>query len=223
MTRFGFVTGLRSESKLIETAAPRAPAIFCAGGDAGRAEAGAARLIAQGAQVIVSFGLCGGLNPEFQPGALILAEAVVQEDGRRFDTDPSLRSRLISRLQASGGVLFGSDRAIASADDKSYFHRTLGAGAVDMESHGAARAAAKAGVPFLVLRALADPAGRDLPLAAQVAMAPDGGIRHGAVLGALTRRPWEIPAMLRLAGNARAGLAALERAVRAVPVLLGGG
>ena len=88
------------------------------------------------------------------------------------------------------------------------------------ESHGAAKAAPAAGVPFLVLRAVADPAGRDIPRAALVAMTPDGGVRIGTVIAALLRRPWELAGILRLAGDARAGMRTLERAV---PILLGGG
>ncbi len=230
MTRLGFVTGLRAESKILETAAKRAqrtaPSIVCAGAHDGRAQDGAARLIAQGAAAIVSFGLCGGLDPNLRPGTLILAEAVTDRDGRHFDTDPGLRSRLLGRLQAGGltpfgGTLLGSGRAVTSGAEKIRLHGAVGAAAVDMESHGVALAAAKAGVPFLVVRALADPAARDLPQAAQVATDPDGGVRYGAIMGALLSRPWEIAAMIRLGAEARQAFAVLERAAETVLVIEG--
>jgi adenosylhomocysteine nucleosidase len=223
VTRTAFVTGLRAEAKILETAAKRAhrapPAIACAGAHAGRAHDGAARLIADGAEAVLSFGLCGGLDPALKPGTLILAESVIDQDGRRFDADPVLRSCLLSRLQAIGGTLLGSDRPISSAAEKTRLHGTLGAVAVDMESHGVARAAKSLGVPFLAVRAVADPAMRDLPQAALAATGPDGGLRHGAIIGALLCRPWEIAAMIRLGAEARRAFAALERAAE---TLLGG-
>ncbi len=118
-----------------------------------------------------------------------------------------------------GGTMLGSDRAIASAAEKIRLHGAAGVAAVDMESHGIARAAAKAEVPFLVVRAVADPAARDLPHAALVATGPDGGLRLGAIMGALLSHPWEIAAMIRLGAETRRAFAALERAAG---VLLGG-
>lgn len=223
-----FVTGLRAESKIIETAAKRARRtvfVACAGADAGRAQDAAARLIGQGAEAIVSFGLCGGLDPGLRPGALILAESVKDRDGECFGADPAWRSRMLDRLQAAGvmplgGSLLGCGHAVASAAEKQRLHRTLDAAAVDMESHGIARAAARAGVPFLALRAVADPAARSLPQAALAALGPDGGLRRGALAGALLSRPWEIVAMIRLGGEARRAFVTLERAAAA---LLGGG
>ncbi len=221
MTRLGFVTGLRAEAKILKTSAKRAhqavPATMCAGADAGRAQDGAARLIAEGAEAIVSFGLCGGLDPALRPGTLILAESVADQDGRHLDADPALRPHVLSQLQAAGvrpigGTMLGSDRAVASAAEKTRLHHAMGAAAVDMESHGVARAAAKTGVPFLVLRAVADPAARDLPHAALVATGADGGLRHRAIMGALLSHPWEIAAMLRLGAEARRAFGALESA-----------
>ena len=73
MTRFGVVTGLAVEARLIEKAFVRepraAPALICAGPGPERARAAAARLAAAGADTLVSFGLCGGLDP-----ALTVAE-----------------------------------------------------------------------------------------------------------------------------------------------------
>jgi len=228
VTRFGFVTGLKSETRLIEDAARRggygAPAIVCAGAHAARAEAGAARLIAEGAEAVISFGLCGGLDPALRSGALILADAVVDHAGYGYGTGAALRARSLDKLQNLGldpaaGTILGVDRSVETAVEKSRLHRETGAIAVDMESHGVARAATKADIPFLVLRAVVDPAEQNLPRAALVATEPDGGLRYGAILAALLRRPWEFGAMPRLARESRAAFAVLERAL---PALLGG-
>jgi adenosylhomocysteine nucleosidase len=229
VTRLGFVTGLKAESKLIAKAARRAgiaaPATACAGANADRARDAAERLIGNGAQTLVSFGLCGGLDPAVRPGHLILADEVLDRAGTRYATDTDLRARCFVGLRDAGlnpvvGPILGVNQPAASTRQKASLYTVANAVAVDMESHGVAKAAAAAGVPFLVLRAVADPAGRDIPRAALVAMTPDGGVRIGTVIAALLRRPWELAGMLRLASDARAGMRTLERAA---PVLLGGG
>ena len=225
MTRLGVVTGLKAESRIIERSAPRAvPAVACAGASGTRAQVLATRLIGEGAELIVSFGLCGGLEPGLRPGTMIVAETVLGEDGMTAATDMAVRARLFEALFAAGlrpggGAILGSDVPIARAAAKARLHAKTGARAVDMESHGVARAAQAAGVPCLVLRAVADPAERDLPRAALVATAPDGDLRTGALLGALLLRPWEMPAMMRLGREARQAFTTLERAA----ALLGGG
>jgi adenosylhomocysteine nucleosidase len=82
---------------------------------------------------------------------------------------------------------------------------------VDMESHVVAAVAAAAGLPFLVIRAIADPAGRALPAAALAGLSPDGGTRPWTVLLALARSPGQLIALIRLAGDSAAGIAALGR------------
>ena len=228
MTRLGVVTGLRAESRIIERSALRAgraaPAVACAGASGTRAQALAARLIGEGAGLIVSFGLCGGLEPGLRPGTVMVAETVLGEDGAAIASDAAARARLFEALFAAGlrpggGAILGSDVPIAHASEKARLYAETGARGVDMESHGVARAAQAAGIPLLVVRAVADPAERDLPHAALVATASDGGLRSGAIMGALARRPWEIPAMMRLGREARAAFTTLERAAE----LLGGG
>jgi len=66
------------------------------------------------------------------------------------------------------------------------FH-TTGAIAVDLESHLVAQAAARAGRPFLILRAIADPASRSLPPAAVNGLDSDGNPALGPHLGVGSR------------------------------------
>ena len=60
-------------------------------------------------------------------------------------------------------VINGATRIVATQADKARAWIDTGALAVDLESAVVARAAAAAGIPFLVLRAIADPATRHLP------------------------------------------------------------
>ncbi|MHA1599482.1 MAG: phosphorylase family protein, partial [Alphaproteobacteria bacterium] len=97
-----------------------------------------------------------------------------------------------------------------------------GARAVDMESHGIAAATQAAGAQALVVRVVADPAERNLPKAALNAVGPDGRLRLFRSLATMYVRPWEGPALIRLAYEARLGFDTLER-VAADPNLLFGG
>jgi hypothetical protein len=92
------------------------------------------------------------------------------------------------------------------------FQRT-GAVAVDLESGAVARAATKAGIPFIVLRAIADSATRDLPPAARIGLDAQGRATLGTVLGSVLSHPGQLPALIRLALDTRVALKALARAV----------
>lgn len=225
MIRFGFVTGLVAEAGLLERAARRAghagALIACAGPGTERAHAAAARLARSGAEALVSFGLCGGLDPALAAGTLILAEAIILPDGTALAADAAARARIHARLAAAGleraeGAILGSDGPVATAGHKRSLFAATRARAVDMESLGVARAAQAAQRPFLVLRALSDPAGRDLPSAALRGLAPDGRRRPLPVLAAVARRPREGAALLGLALESRRGMRALERAAAAL-------
>jgi adenosylhomocysteine nucleosidase len=69
-------------------------------------------------------------------------------------------------------------------------------------------------VPFAVLRAVADPADRDLPPAAVTALSEAGKIKGGKVLGSVLRQPGQIGELVLLARNAAAARSALVRRLR---------
>jgi hypothetical protein len=83
-----------------------------------------------------------------------------------------------------------------------------------MESHAVAAIASAAKIPFLVLRAIADPVDQALPQVAREALRPDGIIRIRATFGGLLREPGQLVALLRLARQSALALAALRRGVR---------
>ena len=106
----------------------------------------------------------------------------------------------------------GGGGVLATAAEKAALRRATGADAVDLES----AAAARAGIPFAALRAICDPAARDLPHAALVALDARGRIGALHVLAAVLARPAELPALLRLAGDAARARRALLARVRLI-------
>ena len=207
------VTGLRAEARI---AAQAGLVPVCAGGAPERTATALEAALSERADGIVSFGIAGGLAPDLPPGTLVLADAVLGEDGARWATTPEWRSAL-RRLPAAGeGDVFGATTALATTAAKAAVHRRTGAVATDLESAVAARLAGRARLPFLVLRAIADPAERDLPQAALLPLSPDGTPDLPRILASVLGDLRQVPALLRLARDARSALRALADAA---PVL----
>ena len=212
----GIVTGLSAEARIARRALRRDDRVGCAGASSQRARTEAQRLIGSGAEALLSFGVAGGLDPSLKPGTLVLAETVLAGD-ETYASTADWHDAVMAEagpLALVSGAMVGSDMALTSAADKIALCEESGALAVDMESHAVAAVAAERGLPFLALRAIADPAQRSLPRAALGAIGPDGRSRLGPVLLGLGRRPWELPALLALDRSFRAALAALEKAAK---------
>jgi adenosylhomocysteine nucleosidase len=200
----GFVTGLTAEARLLEKTGFL---VAAGGGWPEGAFRAAERLIGQGAEALVSFGLAGGLGPDVAPGALLVPEAVV-EGAQRYCCDPAL-SRFLGGPTGET-ILAGTDIA-ATVAEKTALYRATRLCAVDLESGAVARAARAHGLPFAVLRAIADPATRTLPPAALVPLKPSGAIDLACILRSVLANPAQIPALIGLArdaGKARAALVA---------------
>lgn len=169
------------------------------------------RLRARGVSGLVSFGLAGGLDPDLRPGALLVPDAVVL-GAERWTVDPALAARLGG---STGHAVVGGGAVLATASSKAALRRATGAAAVDLES----AAAARSGLPFAVLRAVCDPADRDVPHAALVALDSAGRIGAIRVAAAALSRPRELPDLLRLAADAARARRALRERVRLIGAL----
>ncbi|HRX38361.1 MAG TPA: hypothetical protein P5072_02910 [Parvularculaceae bacterium] len=217
MTREHFIAiicGLKSEAAVVRAAAPAEKVrVGVSGADAKRAEDLAAQLCREGAKAVISVGVSGGLSPQLSTGDLVFGNVVRTEKGEEFFADPALLTVLETAdipVAAPRAALFGADVIIASARDKARLFDQFGALAVDMESHGAARAAKAAGVPFAAIRAIADPCSRALPPAALNAVTPDGGTRVLSVLLECAKAPRQFPALLQLGSDSEKALASLR-------------
>jgi adenosylhomocysteine nucleosidase len=206
--KIGFIVGMKAEARLLRKTG------FMVGVGGGMPEGAAhaaERLIAQGATYLISFGLAGGLNPAMPPGT-VLVPSVVMEGEVIYSCDPQLVVFL-------GGVTItaifaGTEIAVTAAQKSGLFAATK-ADAVDLESGAVARTACAHNLPFAVLRAVADPAWRDLPPAASIALNAAGKISLLPILASVRRNPGQIPALLALARDAKAANAALKKALAA--------
>jgi adenosylhomocysteine nucleosidase len=200
--RLGVVTGLRAEARI---AGPLGM-VAAGGGMPGGARAAAERLVAEGATALLSFGLCGGLDPALSAGTLIVPLFVREGPA----TDAELTAALGG---ATTDAICAGTAIIATAAAKEAVFTTTGAAGVDLESGPVAAVAARHGIPFAVLRAVCDPATFDLPPAALIALDAQGGIDIWRVAASVFGRPGQLPALLTLARAAAKARAALVRRV----------
>lgn len=201
------VVGLLSEAALL----PPGTRVVVSGGDPARLAA-LLEALPKDVSGVLSFGIGGGLAPSVATGDVFVATAL-RTLSESFPVDAEWRAALVRRTSAASAVLAASDTLLASAEAKHALHLATRAVAVDMESGVAARFAAARGIPFAALRAVADGPADVLPRAAAVGLNPDGSPAPLRVLAALARRPWELPALLRLARASAAAHAALRRAL----------
>lgn len=194
------------------------------GGDAPALARGIEAAVANGVTAIMSFGIAGALDPALRPGTCIVAQAIVH-NGVRWPVDATWSDAIARRpgITALRADIAGVDRVITRVEDKHSLFKTLGAVAVDMESHVAARLAAAHRLPFAVFRVVSDPAWRSLPPAAAIALRADGRVDVPGVLGSLLKHPGQLPVLARAALDAQSALRALRRGRRLLGAGLGFG
>lgn len=160
---------------------------------------------------IISFGCAGGLNPGLAPGSCVVATGVLTPAGV-IAADPAWTRALLERLpDARAGLLAATDLPLAASGAKARLWRDSGACAVDMESHAAAREAQRHGLPFAACRVVLDPAWRDIPSCALVALREDGSSALLPLLRGLALAPRELGPLCALAHEAWLARRALQR------------
>jgi adenosylhomocysteine nucleosidase len=205
----GIVVGLAAEARIARRLGWK---VAIGGGTAAGAEAAARRLIDEGSDALVSFGLAGALDPALRPGALIVPSAVIV-DGVLHPTDPAL-SQMLGGTTVD--VVLGAEAVAATVKQKRYLHDQTSAVAIDLESGAVARVAVAHGLPFAALRVVCDPADRALPPAALVALNSRGCIGIWRVVSSLAARPGQLPVVLALAADAAVARRALVGHVRQI-------
>ncbi len=204
-------TGMRAEAALL----PPGVRAVVGGGDPARLR----RMLdaaAEGATAVLSFGIAGGLDAGLEPGALVVATRV-RAPGGAWPADMGWSAALVRASGARFGVVAGANAVVSGPGAKRSLRLMTDAVVVDMESAVAAAFAASRGLPFAVLRAVADTAEEVLPRAAAVGLSPAGRPAPGRVALALLRRPGELPALVQVAKRSRTALDALAKAARNLP------
>jgi adenosylhomocysteine nucleosidase len=212
------VSGLKREAAIL---AGPGRTTLC--GDASILRARLAEAASLKPSLVVSWGLCGGLDPRLRPGDLILGAEVVSDQGA-VRTDQAVTALLAKRLAGVGAHviverLAASHAPVLTAAAKADLRRATGAAGVDMESLIAGRYALEQRSPFVIVRAVADPAERDLPPLVLKAVDSGGGIDALAVIRELIRSPRELAGLRAAARDSGAAFEALKRCRSLLPGL----
>lgn len=166
------------------------------------AQAATELLIAKGATQLISWGCAAALSPNLKAGDLVLANQLVDAHYNTVPIDPHwlayARHVLAGIPSLHCGSLAESTRIIASGKLKLGYHHITSAIALDMESVAIAKIASQHRLPFLAVRAIADPANMDLPAAIEFSANPAGDIDLSKLLLFLLLHPLELPRLIKL-------------------------
>lgn len=185
------------------------------------AQAAAELLVAKGATRLISWGCAAALCAALKPGDLIVADELIDHTGcknAKFSISSYWHSYTSNRLSTSiaihTGGLAESKSIISSSKDKERLQSATGAVALDMESIAVARVAGLYGLPFLAIRAIADPVNMDLPLAINHSLNDQGEIILGKLLMFLALHPAELPGLIKLGLHFNAAKKTLKSVAR---------
>jgi adenosylhomocysteine nucleosidase len=185
--------------------------VVYSGAGSANAQAAAELLITKGATRLMSWGCAAALSATLKPGDLTLADKLIDAEGGARDAKScvstfcvspdwhSYTNKLLSMYAiVHTGSLAESKSIVSSSKDKKQLQSITGAIALDMESIAIAKVARQYALPFLAIRAIADPVNMDLPLAINYSLNNQGDIVLGKLLMFLVFHPAEFPGLIKL-------------------------
>ncbi len=183
----GILCGLESEARIARRVS--GAVVACAAARPHKARDLARSLVQSGATRLLSFGIAGALDPSVRLGDLVIGTRVVSPAGA-WMCDPAWGEKLASTLPfAQRGGVYGSETLVPTGIEKIALGQSTACAIVDMESQCAAEVAAEAGIPLMVLRAVCDGAGMNVPPVVMAAIAEDGTIHVRKATAHLLRHP----------------------------------
>ena len=226
----GVICGFQAEidcfNKAIYAAGldPKHFTIIASGSSSARACTAAERLVNEGCNKLLSFGIAGGLNPALGVGDVIFSNHVVTTMDESYGTKPKgkiEKPTLRAGSRTVKGSVCGVDTIAFTPQDKAKLFAATKAACADMESHAVARIAIKNNLPFFVIRAISDASRDTLPAFVADGVDAAGQPQIMPILKGLAANPFSLPLLLTLKKNTDNALKALEMAsVRLLPSLM---
>ena len=250
--RAGFVCGIKSEERCLVDAGITNK-ILLSGARSERAEWQSQKLVKSGANLLISVGIAGGIDPDLVPGSIIIADRIIyasnsndsiktnesnsKDDSlghknsvlnsyKQLETDAVLNDIVAKVLpfRSRRGPMIGVGIPITKPGHKKEIFRQTSALACDMESHAVGKVAQSAGIPFVVIRVISDPSNRHIPVAAISCIKPTGRVSMARFFVAIASRPWDVQHLYHLGLDSRVAHRQLRCVARAIaPLFCGAG
>jgi adenosylhomocysteine nucleosidase len=155
---------------------------------------------------VAIIGFSGGLSPGLSPGALLVAERIIDDASSAPTPDRAWSDRLAREEGVRSATLVTVDHILCTPRSKMELWDGLsqsGPAAADLETAAMASVAASHGVPFVVIRAISDPVDEALPLDFNECLDGSGRISRAKVVGRAAMKPALIAPLWRLHRRAR--------------------
>ena len=170
---------------------------------------------------VLSVGFSGALQSHLKVGDLVVANAIVNGEGKGLSVPVQMQSAPKDGLYV--GKFLNTDQIVRTVADKTLWGESTGAIAVDLESLAVARVCAERNVRFMAVRVISDDLSKDLPPEVLTVFGSTGFVRAGAVLSALWKRPSSWSDMWQLREQSIQAAARLGLFLRNVVERLGDG
>ena len=188
-------------------------------------------LLAEGPEMLISFGVAGAVQAGLRIGDVVVARHTCQlEQGTvspmvgLTDLSDEARRAAAQALQANAaratpGAHLADGVAVTTRGEQAILTRPveLENPVLEMETYAIATAAAQAGIPLLVLRGISDNPQEPIPFDPAEVLDGEYQVKLGKLLGALLRRPHILPELRRFRRNTT--LAAENAAAAVIAVM----
>jgi adenosylhomocysteine nucleosidase len=187
--------------------------VRCGAGRQAAADATEALILGHRPRCVISAGFAGGLQTGVARNDLVVADGLVDADGRRLAIEPPLDRRCLPEAPPSHvGRLLTIDRVVQKPGEKKELGRKYEALAVDMESFDVAGVCRERHVPMLAVRVITDAVDEQLPRDMErLARQKTSAARWGAAIGTLLNRPSSIKDLWAMQEKALIGTDRLGR------------
>ncbi|MBI1738229.1 MAG: hypothetical protein HYR58_03185 [Acidobacteria bacterium] len=166
--------------------------------------------LAHGADLCISTGLAGALQPCHRIGDVLVARTVRAASGGNFvKSDAELLHAATACGAREVNAFQSSDHTVLAAKEKGRL--AFSADAVEMEGFAVLFEAQGLRVPAVAIRAIGDTACQDLPLDFNRTVGPKGQISIPRVFGQLVRNPHRLPGLIRLGRDTRRAATCLAK------------
>lgn len=198
--------------------------LIYAGAGAENARKATELAVSKGATKLISWGCAAALSPDLKMGDLVLADSLLNSNGLEIAVNATwhqhVKTVLGSDIVAYKGALFNSNVLISTATEKQAIYAKTGAIALDMESDTIAQVAQHYALPFLAIRAIADPAMMDLPTSVSKALNENGEIEITKIIASLVFNPKEITHLIQLGQYFQLAKRTLSNVAKKLPDLI---